>query len=449
MAIAVVVGNTIGSGIFAKPGTIAAQGGSFPLIIGMWTLGGVLCLLGALCLAELAVMLPRAGGLYVYIREAYGRLPAFLFGWQEFLFARPASTGALSVICVGALGKIVGMEPSPVTMVFSAALLIGSLTVVNVRGALWGGWMQAATTFIKCGFVLFVTLLPFVLELSGREVVDLSRYSATITPVKLGLASQAAAVLLAVMWAYNGWEGVAPVAEEVRDPTRNIPIALLGGIGLLSVLYIGANVAYHAAIPLSEMVLPENQTHVAEIMVSRLLGSFGGNLMSLGIVASTLGAINSNLLTTPRVTFAMGRDGLLSPRLGEVHTRYGTPAKAIILHAVMASLLVAISAILVQGHDYFRSHSVFDLLTNCVIFVGSIFYMMAVAAVIVLRVRQPQRDRPYCMPGYPWLPLIYLSVYLWFLISVFQAQPIEGLIGLVVIAAGGVYYRSFRASVPI
>ncbi len=281
MAIAIVVGNTIGSGIFAKPGRIAAEAGDFGLIISIWGVGALLCVLGALCIAELSVMLPRAGGLYVYLREAYGRLPAFLFGWQEIVLNRPASTGALSMICVGAFGNAIGISLGPIETVAGASLVIAGMTAVNVFGVIWGGRMQVVTTVIKCGFVVFVATLPFVLELGGRDVIDASLYSLKSEPKQSGLGGQIAVVLLAVMWAYNGWHGIAPVAEEVRDPQRNIPLALFGGIGLLALFYIGANIAYHAVIPMSEMALPENQEHVAELMVQRLLGPIGG-LMSVG-----------------------------------------------------------------------------------------------------------------------------------------------------------------------
>lgn len=444
MAVAIVVGNTIGSGIFAKPGRIAAEAGDFGLIISIWGVGAVLCLLGALCIAELAVMLPRAGGLYVYLREAYGPLPAFLFGWQEIVLNRPASTGALSMICIGAFANAAGMTFSPAEAVCGAVVLISGMTVINILGVIWGGRMQAATTIVKSGFVVFVAVLPFALQSGGREVVDLSLLSQSAVPKQPAIGGQIAAVLLAVMWAYNGWHGIAPVAEEVRDPQRNIPRALFGGIGVLAILYLGANFAYHSVIPMSVMAQPENQEHVAELMVGQLLGPIGGSLMSLGVMLSTLGAVNSNLLISPRVAFAMGRDRVFFARFADIHARFRTPVIAILVQGLLAAGLVVMSALLVAGLESFRDRSIFSLLTDCVIFVSSLFYMLAVGAVVVLRRKCPGLDRPYRTPFYPFVPAVYLLVYTWFVFNVFLGQPEEALIGLVMIAIGLPVYRRFH-----
>lgn len=436
MAIAIVVGNVIGSGIFAKPGRIAAEAGRFDLIIAVWIAGGLLCLAGALCFAELATMLPQAGGLYVYLREAYGKLAAFLFGWQEFLLNRPASTAALSMIFVGSLSIGLGFQfGTLVTLALAVALQIAAAGI-NVAGVLWGGRVQAATTMIKAGFVAFVAVLPFAMEAGGKTVIDTSNLSATIEPVHSSLATQIAAVLLAVMWAYNGWHGITPVAEEIRNPQRNIPIALFGGIGLLTLLYLGANLAYHAVIPMSEMALPENQEHVAELMVTRLLGEWGGRLMSIGVMVSTLGAINSNLLLTPRIPFAMGRDRVFFPVLGKVHATFHTPAVAIVVQGSLGIVLVLISAVLVEYVDYFKAKSIFSILTDCIIFVSSIFYALSVGAVMVLRRKRPNFVRPYRTHGYPFVPIFYIVVYGWFLAYVFLGNPAEAFIGLAMIAAG-------------
>ncbi len=444
MAIAIVVGNVIGSGIFAKPGRIAAEAGRFDLIITAWITGGVLCLLGGLCFAELAVMLPRAGGLYVYLKEAYGKLTAFLFGWQECLFNRPASTGALSMIFVGSFSNMTGIGFNLTTQVVLAIGLQLGMGVVNVMGVLWGGWVQAATTVIKAGFVAFVAVLPFVMELAGQHVASFTTFQSTTTPLQTTLTTQFAAVLLAVMWAYNGWHGITPVAEEIRDPQRNIPIALFGGIGLLIALYIGANLAYHAVIPLNEMAQPANREHVAELMVNRLLGPLGGKLMSIGVMLSTLGAINSNLLLGPRVSFAMGRDQVFFSKLGDVHARFRTPALAIGIQALLGALLVVLSAVLVETVPYFREKSIFSILTNAIIFVSSIFYVLSVAAVMTLRRKRPELDRPYRTLGYPFVPIVYIVFYCWFLVYIFKGQPMEALMGFALILLGVPAYLYWR-----
>ncbi len=436
MAIAVVIGNTIGSGIFVKPGRIAADAGSFPLIITLWIVAAGLCILGGFCLAELSSMHPKAGGLYVYLREAYGKWVAFLFGWQEFLFARPASTGALAVVCISSVAHCGGWRFDMTAAVVASIIVVFALALVNIVGVIWGGWMQGVTTLVKCAMVLSIGLLPWVMDLFGFNVTDLGRYADTIQPQREGLAAQTAAAFLAIMWAFNGWEGVVPVAEEVRDPNKNIPRALILGIGLLGFLYITAVAAYHAVVPIEVMVAPENREHVAEIVFATLFGTLGGQLMSIGIVISTLGTINSNLLTSPRVTFAMGRDGLLHPRFGELHAKYRTPVLAILAQAIMASILIIASALSIQYSQAFRDYSIFDLLTNCIVFAASVFYALAVAAVLVLRRRHPDHPRPFRTPGYPWVPIIYLTVHAWFIGSIFLGNPREAIVGCVLILLG-------------
>lgn len=448
MAIAIVVGNTIGSGIFVKPGRIAADAGSFPLIFSVWLLGAVLCILGGLCLAELSAMHPQSGGLYVYLREAYGRLPAFLFGWQEFLFARPASTGALAVVCITSFFRILGWDSNPWDIVPWVLGLIAVVAWFNVLGVLWGARLQAMTTLVKCGMVLTIALLPWGLLIIGDSTPQFGRLVQSVSPQQPSVAGQLAAVLLAVLWAFNGWEGVVPVAEEVKNPGRNLPLALLGGIGLLGFLYMSATLAYHLVIPISEMVVPENREHVAELVLARTLGNWAGSLMSVGLVISTLGTINSNLLTSPRVTYAMGRDGLLPQAFGSLHARYRTPVVAILFQAVMACVMVIGSSFLIQWTEYFRERSIFDLLTDCIVLAASLFYSAAIAALVVLRRKQPMLLRPFRTPWYPLTPLVYLVVYAWFMASIIQEQPMEGLIGFCLIVAGIPYFyrRTRKAS---
>lgn len=441
MAIAVVVGNVIGSGIFVKPGGIAASAGDFGLIMTAWVTGGVLSLMGALSVAELAAMLPQAGGLYVYLREAYGKTTAFLFGWSEFLFHRPASTGALSVACVLNLGKAVGWETSPAQQVMLASVIIVSLAVINIVGVKWGGRMQVLTTVLKVGFIVMIILLPGLLWLLGKYEPQWSNYSSSVTPSQTSLATQFAAALLAVSWAYDGWHGITPVAEEIKDPQRNVPKALFVGIGVLALLYISANLAYHLVIPMPEMVEPKtNQQIVATLTLKTLIGPIGQTLMSVGVMLSTLGAINSNLLYGPRVSFAMGRDKVFFSQLGVVHATFRTPAVAIGVQALMALVLVTASLGLTASVEYFKQKALFDILTNYIVFSASLFYVSAVLSVFVLRRKHPDWERPYRTWGYPFLPAAYVAFYCWFLWFVFKGNPGEALIGVGLIAAGWPVY---------
>ncbi|MCO6458999.1 MAG: amino acid permease [Pirellulaceae bacterium] len=449
-ALAVVVGNVIGSGIFLKPGNIALESGSFPLIIAVWCLGGLLCILGALCFAELATMLPHAGGMYVYLREAYGRLVAFLFGWSEFLFARPASIGALAVAFVGSWNVMLGWSDAVLRDLLVAVALITAMAWINIVGVLWGGRVQLVTTAVKVLFLALVALIPWLL-LPLADSVDLANFATTAPPRQPTLAMQVGAVLLAVMWAYNGWHGVTPLTEEIQHPQRNIPLSLFLGIGILILLYVAANFAYHGVLTMSQM--QEAGNHAAEKMLRQLCGPAGQSAMSLVIMCSTFGAINTNLLQSPRITFAMGRDGTFFRDLGRVHATYRTPAVAIACTSLMSSLLVLAVAVAKLGVRSLAASSVpgelprkivvslqgdsmFELLTNFVIFSASIFYMLAVLAVIVLRFKLPRAERPYRTWGYPVVPVAFLASYVWFMLQIYHSKPLESLTGLALIALG-------------
>ena len=449
MAMAMVVGNVIGSGIFFKPGEIATNAGSFPMIISAWVLGGVICILGGLCFAELAVMLPRAGGLYVYLKEAYGLTVAFLFGWSEFLFGRPASIGALSVVFVSTLSSVIGIELGTWSGIVLALIMIFFMAWVNVVGAIWGGRVQAGTTLIKASFLGVLAVLPFCVSMAGYEGVDLANYTSKIDPAQKSWATQFAMTMLAVMWAYNGWHGITPVAEEVRDPQRNIPRALFGGIGLLIVLYVGANLAYHGVLSMQEMA--DAGEGAAQKTVQAVLSNWGDKVAQWGVAAmsavimcSLFGAINSNIMNGPRISFAMGRDDVFFRGLGRVHVIYRTPATAIVVMSGMSALLVISSGMLVEYVESFRDKDIFQMLTDYVVFSASIFYCLAVFAVFILRKKHPEWPRAYRTWGYPVVPAVYICFYLWFLFYVFNGKAFEAITGMVFILLGLPFYWGWK-----
>lgn len=433
-ATAVVVGSVIGSGIFAKPGEIAAEVGDFRIIMAAWVIGGILCGLGAMCLAELATMLPHAGGLYVYLREAYGRPVAFLFGWCELLLVRPAGLGALAVIFVGAMFNALRYDPGLWGQTLLAAAIIAAVAWVNIRGVVWGGRLQNATTVVKVGALVLISLLPFLAGYWGFRGVDAANYASTVTPARLTLASQMGAALLAVMWAYNSWHVIAPVAEEIRHPHRNIPVALFCGVGILILVYVGANVAYHGVLSMSQMAASGQNT--AEEVARALVGDRGAAVMSAVIMVSVFGTINAILLHAPRVAFAMGRDGVFFRQLGLVHAEYRTPVVAILVQATMAIVLLAASGALVAWSPRFADRSVFSMLTNYAVFSAGIFYVLGVAAVVVLRRKQPDWPRPFRTLGFPLVPLVFVAAYLWFLSRVYLDRPWEAHVGIGLIAVG-------------
>ena len=227
MAMAVVVGNVIGSGIYVKPGGIARDAGDFSVILSAWIVGGLICVLGSLSLAELGTMLPTAGGLYVYLREAYGLPTAFLFGWTDFLFAKPASIGALTVVFVGMAQKAGNTKLDAWSEIVLESAVIASMAWINILGVIWGGRMQALTTIAKAVFLAGMALLPFAAAQWLAIPLEPSNFVTTVVPAKGTLPTAFAAALLGVLWAYNGWESLGAVAEEIREPQRNIPRALL------------------------------------------------------------------------------------------------------------------------------------------------------------------------------------------------------------------------------
>lgn len=462
MAIAVVVGNVIGSGIFLKPGNIASYTGSLNLIMGIWIAAGALCILGAMCFAELAAMRPKAGGIYVYLYDAYGRLAAFLFGWTEFLLLRPASIGALAVAFASSLTLSLGLQSGPGVELAICAVLILGMGVVNIVGVIWGGRLQLAVTVIKAGFLLLVAAAPWVAQAVGAWT-PVPSSPPTTAPIHVSLAAQISAILLAVMWAYDGWNAITPLAEEVRDPQRNLPLALLGGIGILIVLYVSANLAYHRVLSLDEMRAAGD--HAAEQMLFRLAGPAGQSAMSVVIMCSTFGAINSSLLQAPRITFAMGRDRLFFRIFGEVHATFRTPVVAILATSSMAVVLIGLTGLgkyLVADYQVnadasqlmqtivlsLQNDSIFALMTNFFTFSASLFYALAVLAVIVLRYRRPDWERPFRVWGYPLAPLLFVGVYTWFLSQAYQSNPLEARVGIGFIVLGIPVYYLLQAILP-
>jgi len=436
MSTAVVVGGVIGSGIFAKPGEIAASCGDFRIILPAWIFGGLISLWGTLCFAELATMLPHAGGIYVYLREAYGNLTAFLFGFSEFLFGRPASIGALAMFSASILLKYVPDFDNLWSQTILALFLIVVTSWVNVRGVLWGGHVLGWTTLVKSLFIVFIAMTPFVLTGIGLDAgVDSANYSTRITPKFDSYWQQFAAVLLAVMWAYNGWHDVGPVAEEIKDPQRNIPIAYFLGIGIIIALYVGVNLAYHGVLSMQEVAAAGTET--PQKAMARFLAPGGPGLIYLArllmdgsILCSALGAANANLLLGPRISFAMGRDGTFAKFLGDVHGDYRTPHWSIIVQGGMSCFYLIVAALMIQYLPAFREKNPFDLLTDTIVYSASIFFMLSVLAVVLLRRRHPEWTRPYRTWGYPLTPILFLVSNALFLGMAIQAKLTEGLLGL-------------------
>lgn len=456
MATAIVVGNVIGSGVFVKPAAVARAVPDFGWAMAAWVLLGALTMCGGLALAEVMVMFPKAGGNYVYLREAYGRLFGFIWGWVEFFVIRSASIAALATIFADSLhdilqhpavrarlgltieGPVLGFWPlQGITIV-----TIVVLALVNARGVRWGGGLQLVVTLAKIGSLLFIALLPFGLAL--RTENSPLHWEYLTAPADKSFSWLAfGGALIAIQWSYYGWTSLCPVAEEIRTPQRNLPIAIIVGIGIIIVLYLAANLAYALVIPQDEMGRITGTT-VATVFTTRLLGPVGGLVISSAIALSVFGAMNGGLLAGPRLLYAMGQDGLAPRILADVHPRYRTPAVATMVLAVWTSALVAIVGVLIQFQILEGDKNHFDVLSDFAVFGSVLFETMAVASIFLLRWQRPDADRPYRCIGYPWTPLVYVLGFSCVLAS--YAAPgkrFEALTGLAFALLGALVYALF------
>lgn len=442
-AAAVVVGAVIGSGVFMAPKTVVANvGGSLGLILLLWIGCGLVNLCGALTLAELATMFPHAGGTYVFLREAYGKACAFTWAWAEFWVMRSGSIAALAVVMtLSLLGlvQLAGVELAPAEQFWlQRSVAIGAivlLTAINVIGVRWGGGVQTATTVVKVLFVAFLAVLPFVAVGRAEPVAIAWWPQETSTQLLTGVGG----ALALIMFAYDGWGNVTVVAEEIRDPHRNLPLALGGGVLLLIVLYTGANLAYHITLTPDAL---KNADVPAVAVAERLLPNFGARLTLSMMMVSVFGALNANILAGPRVAFAASRDVAALKPFRRVDPRFGTPALAIVVMSAWSIALIVLGDLMtsIAADASAPRAPLYEVLVGYVIFGGSVFYLMAVVAVFVFRRRLPDAPRPYRTWGYPVAPGIFVAFYVFLLISMAWSNPVESAVAVGLMAAGaGVY----------
>jgi APA family basic amino acid/polyamine antiporter len=412
--VGIVLGTVIGSGIFIVPATIAAQVGSPLLIMAVWVTGGVLSFLGALSFAELGAAFPQAGGVYVYLREAYGELVAFLFGWTLFFVI---DSGAIATLSVAFSSKylpyFIAMSPAATKVV--ALCLIAFLTTVNGLGVKWGAGLQNLLTLIKFAAIVGVSAAVFLFA-RGNAAHFVTPAPAGFSP---GLVGAFGMALVASLWAYKGWEVATYSAGEVKHPERNLPLGLFVGTSLAIVLYVAANLAYLYVFPAGELA---KSSRIAADAMNAAVGAAGASIVAFVILLSITGAANGNFLTAPRVFFAMARDGLFFKPLARVHPRFLTPLTAIVATGLWAALL--------------SLSGTFEELVNYVIFGQWIFFGFTVAAVIVLRRRQPGRKRPYRTWGYPVTPVLFILAALYIAVGSLVQNPANAGKGLGLILLG-------------
>jgi APA family basic amino acid/polyamine antiporter len=421
-ATALVVGETIAVGIFLTPAGMAKSLGSPALVLAVWLLMGMMAVCGALCYGELAARFPEAGGGYVYLREAYGRPVAFLYGWMAFLVMDPGLTAALAVGMSGYVAYGLGLSPAGAKTVAVAAIIL--VAAANIRGVRLGGWLVRWLTALKLGLLLFILLWGFGLRLGdwGHFTPFFAQREGSAP-----LVGALAGGLVAAFFSFGGWWDVSKLAGEVRDPARTLPKALTYGVVIVTAVYVLTSAAFIYLVPLDRVT--SGETFAAQAGEA-LFGRAGGQIFSAVVVIAVLGSLAGIVMSAPRVYFAMARDGVFIPAAATVHARYGTPARAIFMQAALASLLAMLGS--------------FDEIISYFIFVVVIFIALTVAAVFVLR-RKGTAKGTYMTPGYPVTPIIFLLLIALLLVLLGGNNPKQALLGVAVVAAGlPFYYLVFR-----
>jgi APA family basic amino acid/polyamine antiporter len=413
---AIVVGTVIGSAVFIVPSSVAQNLHTVPSFLGVWVFTGVLSFFGALAYAELGAMMPSTGGQYVFLREAYGPLPAFLCGWAFFLVIQSGSIATLAAGFSIYLSYFVPLGTAPARVVSVA--LIFALTFVNYRGVRQGALVQKTFTLLKLsGIAILLASVLFV----ARESSPRPAAPGPFAFHQFGIA------MIACLWAYEGWYCISFVAGEVKDPQRNIPLSLGLGVAAIMAIYLSANLAYLRVLSLGEIA---EAPRVAATVAERSLGALGASLVSITILLSIIGSTNGTILTAARVYFAQARDGLFFSRVAEIHPRFETPGASLLFQGVWASILAASGS--------------YQMLFSYVIFAAWIFYGMTVAGVLILRRKYPQRERPYRMWGYPLTPILFAAVSFWFVGNTLVTTPGPSIVGLAIIASGIPVYFYWR-----
>ena len=415
-----VIGIVIGSGIFMTTGLMADALPSASLILIAWLLGGLQMLAGALTYAELGAAMPKAGGQYVYLREAYGSLPAFLFGWVAFIAYLSGTNAAIAVAVSEHLGSFYPLFSTETSMfsfgIFSisggkvfALFLIMSLSLINYCGVVFGKWIQNIFTVLKIGTILLFAIAG--LFMSSGHHLDLS-----LNPTHMGFGAILTGMgiaLVAVNWTVGGWDYITLAAGEIKDPKKNIPLALLMGTVVILVLYFLINITYLKAQPMATLA---GEVKVGEATARVLYGNGIAGLFTGVIIISMFGSLNGNILVGPRVTYAMAKDNLFFSSAAHVHPRFHTPGNAIIIQGVWASILTL--------------SGTFEELITLVVFVNFMLWIAAASTVFVLRKKQPDLERPYKVWGYPYVPAFFIIFSSAIMINTFIASPQQSLMGI-------------------
>jgi APA family basic amino acid/polyamine antiporter len=466
--ISIVVGGVIGSGIFKKPAIMALQLGSPELLLGIWVLAGVLTLFGALTNAEVAGMISETGGQYVFFQKMYGNFIAYLYGWSMFSVVQTASIASITYIfsdSVNALfplphlssqtealsiyipliGAIHPLQDIGVKVL--TAIIILLLTAINYRGVALGGKVQVVFTTLKVAALGFIVLCAFAIgngSFSHFSVDSINTDGSSAIPQGWDLLSAIVMALSGAFWAYDGWNNITYIAGEVKNPSKNIPKALFTGMMIIITVYVLINAAYLYIMPVQSMATSQLvAVDITKLIITSLnpsLAYLATGFVAIAIMISTFGASNGTILVSSRIYYAMSKQGLFFPSLGNIHPRFKTPGNALIIQGIWSSILVF--------------SGTFDTLTDMLIFVSWIFYALGAFGIFVLRKKMPDTPRPYKVWGYPFIPAIFtIFAFLFVVYTVYNdidmynkgINPIiNSVFGLVLVALGIPFYLYFQ-----
>ena len=415
-----VIGIVIGSGIFMTTGLMAEALPSASLILLAWILGGLQMLAGALTYAELGAAMPKAGGQYVYLREAYGPLPGFLFGWVAFVAYISGTNAAIAVAIAEHLGSfypslsthnsIIGIGSFSISggQIFALSLIV-VLSLINYLGIVFGKWVQNIFTVLKIGSILLFALAGLFISTGNHLDLSLNPTDMSIGSILTGMGI----ALVAVNWTVGGWEYVTFAAGEIKNPKKNLPLALIIGTIIILVLYFLINIAYLKVLPMDTLI---GEIKVGEMAARTLYGPGIAGVFTLVIIVSMFGALNGNILVGSRVYYAMAKDHLFFSSAANVHPKFKTPGNAIIIQGFWAAILTLTGT--------------FEELITLVVFVNFMMWIAASSTVFVLRKKQPNLERPYKVWGYPYVPAFFIIFSSVIMVNTFFESPEQSLMGL-------------------
>ena len=415
-----VIGIVIGSGIFMTTGLMAEAIPSASLILLAWVLGGLQMLAGALTYAELGAAMPKAGGQYVFLREAYGQLPGFLFGWIAFVAYISGTNAALAIAVAEHVGSFypslstqniiidVGSFSISGGQIFALSLIL-ILSIINYLGIVFGKWIQNIFTVLKIGSILLFALAGLFISTGNHIDMSLNTTNMSIGSILTGMGI----ALVAVNWTVGGWEYITFAAGEIKNPKRNLPLALIIGTVTILTLYFLVNIAYLKVLPMDSLI---GEIKVGEMTARSLYGPGIGGLFVLVIIVSMFGALNGNILVGSRVYYAMAKDHLFFSKAADVHPKFHTPGNAIIIQGFWAAALTLTGT--------------FEELITLVVFVNFMLWIASASTVFVLRKKQPDLDRPYKVWGYPYVPAFFIIFSSAIMVNTFFKSPEQSLIGL-------------------